>query len=224
MKYSQINLYDESFCYKDISSRIVKDILEYLKTSVLFDEKQEFRYLWPYEMDPDIREENWGDEEPVFSISLHATRKNLSAQHSGWNISANAGWDESIAIIYIDLIIDDDVLISDDMLKLFHPELTNVVAHECHHMTQAENPFQRIDCAEISLDSYENFYEYFTSSGEIPAFVIGFRAHSQISGIAPHILIKRYLDNQVQTNLITEEESKQILNTWLNYSKWDFEG
>ena len=158
MKYSQVNLYDESFCYKDISCRIVKDILGYLKSSVLFDREQEFRYFWPYEMDPEVREENWDGERPVFSVSLHASRKKLLAQHTGWNISANAGWDESIAIIYIDLLIDEDVLISDDMLSLFRPELINVVAHECHHMTQSENPFQRINCPEISPDSYENFF------------------------------------------------------------------
>jgi len=221
MKYSQINLYDESFCYKDISCRIVKDILEYLKTSVLFDRKQEFRYFWPYEMDPEVREENWDGERAVFSVSLHACRKKLLAQHSGWNISANAGWDESIAIIYIDLLIDEDVLISDDMLSLFEPELINVVSHECHHMTQSENPFQRINCPEISPDSYENFFEYFTSSGEIPAFVIGFRAHSQVSGIEKGALMKRYLDNQVKSVLISEEESIKILDIWLNYSKWD---
>ena len=221
MKYSQIDLYDESFCYKDISCRIVKDILEYLKTSVLFDRKQEFRYFWPYEMESETREENWGDERPVFSISLHATRKKLLAQHTGWNISANAGWDESIAIIYIDLLIDEDVLISDDMLSLFEPELMNVVAHECHHMTQSENPFQRINCPEISPDSYENFFEYFTSSGEVPAFVIGFRAHSQISGIPQSTLIKKYLENQVSSELISKEELEQITDIWLNYNKWD---
>tara|TARA_R110001592_G_scaffold234683_2_gene492414 strand:- start:102 stop:770 length:669 start_codon:yes stop_codon:yes gene_type:complete len=221
MKYSQINLYDESFCYKDISCRIVKDILGHLKSSVLFDREQEFRYFWPYEMDPEAREENWDSELPVFSVSLHASRKNLSAQHSGWNISANAGWDESIAIIYIDLLIDEDVLISDDMLSLFRPELINVVAHECHHMTQSENPFQRNNCPEISPDSYKNFFEYFVSNGEIPAFVIGFRAHSQVSGISQSILIKKYLRNQVDSGLISTEESKKISEIWLSYTEWD---
>jgi predicted SprT family Zn-dependent metalloprotease len=109
------------------------------------------------------------------------------------------------------------------VLKDFTRELSNVIPHEIHHLTQHGKPFERPNCPVLLPAEGESFFQYFTQSCEVPAFLIGFRSEASESGLAIEKLIDSYLNNYIKVGKINKDESSKIKDVWLGHESWDVE-
>ena len=95
-------------------------------------------------------------------------------------------------------------------------ELYNVVAHELHHLTQAQ------DYCERKLERLAS-YDYFMLPYEREAFHIGFRAQAAMSNIDIEKCMLNYLSPRMNMGLLTLEQVNDIIKAWMSVT-WDCSG
>jgi uncharacterized membrane protein (UPF0127 family) len=219
---SSFNLSDPGFHYSDVVQPIVQQTIDKLKAGI---KEGEFltTYPWEYPIAPDTWIENWEDEGGAFfDVNVDISFTEFPEDHPGWNIDADAGWGESSeALVNIKIQFSSDFNLDQAALKRIQQELSNVVPHEIHHLTQHGNPFERPNCPAIPPVEGDSYFNYFTQSCEVPAFLIGFRGEAKESGMAVEKLIDGYLNNYVNVGKITQDELAQVKDIWLGHSKWD---
>jgi len=225
---SQFRLSEDDFYYNDIVDLVVADIINALPDQSPIEENdidEVFEYPWNYPIDPGVWADHWKPSSAYFEIEFKIVPTDFSKDHLGWNIDAHAGWGGVGASVEIEVQLRPGMIIDAEKIIAFENELSNVVAHEIHHLTQHGAPLERPNCAAVSTSpSPETYYEYFTSACEVPAFIIGFRAESSKSGIPAKNLIDAYLYNQVAAELITSTDASNISTRWLNHSTWNKQG
>jgi uncharacterized membrane protein (UPF0127 family) len=221
---SSFNLSDPGFHYSDVAQPIIQQTIDKLKAGI---KEGEFltTYPWEYPIAPDTWIENWEDEGGAFfDVNVDISFTEFPEDHPGWNIDADAGWGESSeALVNIKIQFSSDFNLDQAALKRMQQELSNVVPHEIHHLTQHGNPFERPNCPAIPPVEGDSYFNYFTQSCEVPAFLIGFRGEAKESGMAVEKLIDGYLNNYVNVGKITQDELTQVKDVWLGHNKWDKE-
>jgi uncharacterized membrane protein (UPF0127 family)/predicted SprT family Zn-dependent metalloprotease len=219
---ANFNLQDSGFHYSDVVQPIIQQTIDNLKTGI---KEGEFltSHSWDYPIAPDVWIENWEDEGAAFfDVSVDISFVEFPEDHPGWNIDADAGWGESSeALVNIKIQLAPDFNLDETSLRQIQQELSNVVPHEIHHLTQHGNPFERPNCPAMPPASGNSYFDYFTQSCEIPAFLVGFRGEAKASGMAVEKLIDGYLNNYVNVGKITNDELTKVKNTWLGHTTWD---
>ena len=221
---SQFRLSEDNFYYSDVVDFVVADIMSVLPDQAPdegSDTDEIFDYPWDYPIDPDVWKEHWQGAGPFFEVELKIVPHDFAVDHLGWNIDAHAGWGGAGASIEIEMQFRPGLKVTTEKIIELENELSNVVAHELHHLTQQKGPFERPNCSSVPPSTSETYYEYFTSACEVPAFLIGFRAEASKSGRPVKKLMNAYLDNQVVAKLITPAEASDISMRWLNHSVWN---
>jgi uncharacterized membrane protein (UPF0127 family) len=226
LEQAEFRLPDDDFYYNDTVDAVVSDIIRILPVKMPIEETEiteNIDYDWNYPIDPDSWEENWESAPAFFEIELKVIPEGFSDDHPGWNIDANAGWGGAGASIEVEVQFRPGLEIDTKTLITLENELSNVIAHEIHHLTQHDGPLERPNCSVVppSTTAPAGYYDYFTSACEIPAFLIGFRAESSKTGRPTEELIRSYLENQVAAGLITTKEADDITSRWMNHSVWD---
>ena len=220
----EFDLSNPAFHYVEVTGPIKEEILAALSDGFT---PAEFTnsYVWEYPIAPEVWAENYGDEEAAFfDVNVEIIPVDFEADHPGWNIDANAGYDESAeAAIDVKIQFRPGLQMTADVLKTFTQELSNVIPHEVHHLTQHGKPFERPNCPVLLPAEGESFFQYFTQGCEVPAFLIGFRSEASESGLAIEKLIDSYLNNYIKVGKISEDESSKIKGAWLGHEKWDEE-
>ena len=218
------DLADSGFHYSDVASPIIEEIMKAFSNGF---QEQNFlnTYTWDYPIAPDVWVENWEDEGGAFfDVDVNISFADFSPDHPGWNIDGDAGYGESAeAVIALRIELSPDLQPSPDLLKQLRRELSNVVPHEIHHLTQHGKPFERPNCPAAPPAEGDSYFHYFTQACEVPAFLIGFRGESAGSGDAVEQLIDSYLNNYVNAGKIDKEEHSEIKDTWLGHETWDDE-
>jgi|SaaInlV_150m_DNA_6_1039752.scaffolds.fasta_scaffold06244_3 hypothetical protein len=215
VKYDLSNI---DFCYVEYVSYIAGKILKDIHASKYFTNLE---LEWYYPIDESVWEENWSGIGAFFTVDCSLKYERFKKDHPGWNIKGYSGWGYSGANIEIEILIDPSIsLVS--YQSILAPELSNVIAHEIHHLTQYSAPFQRPNCPLVVTTpvNSQTHFEYFTSRIEIPAFIIGFRAESLIIDKPIEILMDEYLLNQETAKLISVDEKQKIRAFWLRFSEW----
>ena len=157
----------------------------------------------------------------LYYVNVSIESVDFEPDHPGWNINGTAGVNSSNeATIDIQIQISPKYFGDTKILPKLKSELYNVVPHEMHHLTQTDGPFQRISCPLTANAGASGNFNYFMSSCEIPAFVIGFRGEAHESGRPIEELIDVYLKNQERAKLITRQESDNIKKAWMTHSSW----
>lgn len=219
---ANFNLQDSGFHYSDIVEPIIHQIVSKLEEGI---QENEFlsTYSWDYPIAPDIWIEHWEDDGAAFfDVNVETILTEFPEDHPGWNIDADAGWGESSeALVNIKLQFSPDFDLDKNALRQIRQELSNAVPHEIHHLTQHGNPFERPNCPAMPPVEGDSYFNYFTQSCEVPAFLIGFRGEAKESGLAVEKLIDGYLNNYVNVGKITQDELAQVKDIWLGHSKWD---
>lgn len=225
LEQSEFRLPDDDFYYNDTVNMVVGDIISFLPMKMPIEEidlTESLEYDWNYPIAPDAWEENWESAGAFFEVELQVVPKEFSDDHPGWNIDGTAGWGGAGASIEIEVHLRPGLEIDTKKLIALENELSNVVAHEIHHLTQHDGPLERPNCSVIPPSLATGaYYDYFTSACEVPAFLIGFRAESSKTGRPTEELIRSYLENQMLTGLITTKEVDDITSRWMNHSTWD---
>ena len=206
---SDFRLQEDDFYYQDAVDPVVDDMMSLLP-DVMPEEAVEYvnDYMWNYPVNVDAWSENWDDDIPSFDVEVKIVPEVFPTDHPGWNIDGSAG--EGIGIpgsVQIEIQARPGTAFSADLLIALEAELSNVVAHELHHLTQDGGPLERPSCPALPRRAGDSYHDYFTSACEVPAFLIGFRAESAKTGISVFDLISRYLDNQVAAGLISTKEA-----------------
>ena len=220
---SKFRLSDNDFYYEDVIDPVINDILNSLPDLMPAESMEDdisFDYSWPYPIDPEVWAENWEDEGAFFELELEINAVDFSEDHPGWNINGHAGWGGAGASISIEVQLRPGVEANAALLVELESELSNVVAHELHHLTQHDGPFQRPSCPIPPPNTSASTRDYFLSSCEVPAFLIGFRAEASRTGLPVEDLVNRYLGSQVAVKAITKAEASTISQAWLGHSIW----
>lgn len=220
MESRVIGLDQEDFFYQDAAAPVIKDILSFISKLKKPGQKT-FQYVWDYPIDPDVWFDLWEDVGyALYEIEVKVRTDQFDEGHPGWNIDGEAGFTESSeARIDIDIQLSPEKLGDSEVLEKLRIELYNVVPHEMHHLTQKDQPFQRVSCP-LTNSSSKSVFHYFTSSCEVPAFVVGFRGESYATGRPVKELMSIYLDNQVKARKMTRKEAEETQRTWLSHSSW----
>ena len=216
-----LRLDQDDFFYQEASVPVIRDIVEFLK-SANDSSKKVFHYVWEYPIDPDVWFEYWEDEgHAVYSVTVSVTPTKFDPGHPGWNIDATAGFSEDgTAAIDVNVQLNNALLGDSSIVEKFKTELYNVIPHEMHHLTQKDQPFQRIMCPIVASSKSIGDYRYFTSSCEVPAFLVGFRGESFQSGRPVGELVDSYLRNHLKAGKISASEVEKIKDVWLGHSAW----
>jgi hypothetical protein len=210
---NEINLNHENFHYRDLVDQVDDQIIDFV-FAIDDDEEHniEFDFIWPYPVDPSVFD---GDYSRVFIVEVTAHINNDIS--SLFNIEANAGLNgEGYAYIGIQIEYKQHAKLANHLHK-FIGNLRGVLAHEIHHLTQ-EPPLKRINCPEHITQKKETFQDYFTSSCEVPAYVIGFRAEASHSKKPIKKLMSNYLNNYIKAGVITSTEADNVYNTWTEFN------
>tara|TARA_B100000700_G_scaffold291029_2_gene349704 strand:- start:13404 stop:14786 length:1383 start_codon:yes stop_codon:yes gene_type:complete len=220
MESRVIGLDQEDFFYQDAAAPVIKDILSFISKLKKPGQKT-FQYVWDYPIDPDVWFDLWEDVGyALYEIEVKVRTDQFDEGHPGWNIDGEAGFTESSeARIDIDIQLSPEKLGDSEVLEKLRIELYNVVPHEMHHLTQKDQPFQRVSCP-LTNSSSKSAFHYFTSSCEVPAFVVGFRGESYATGRPVKELMSIYLDNQVKARKMTRKEAEETQRAWLSHSSW----
>jgi uncharacterized membrane protein (UPF0127 family) len=221
---AEFRLSDPDFYYGDVIDDVIDDIMKQLPTEMGDEEidiDDVLDYTWPYPIDADIWSENYEDSVPSFDIDLQIIPTPFEDSHPGWNINGSAGWGAEGGNIELQIELRPGFELTPEKLISLERELSNVIAHEIHHLTQERGPFERPSCASLPPRDGDSYYSYFTSACEIPAFLIGFRAESSRSGRSVEDLIRGYLQNQTLASLISPEEAEDIASKWLSHTRWN---
>lgn len=216
------NLSNPGFHYSDIAQPVIDQMMLDLGDEVV-QAKHTMEYVWNYPIAPSVWAEYWEDYGAAFfDVNFEIAITDFPADHPGWNIDATAGWGESSeALIVVIAEFSPDFILSPENLIKIKNELSNVIPHEIHHLTQSGNPFERPNCPATPPSPGDSYYDYFTSACEVPAFLIGFRGESSSSGLAIEKLIDRYLNNYVDVGRITPEEHGDVKDKWMAHDAWE---
>lgn len=213
----QYKLEDHCFYYSEVVGPIVQDIITAVESGL---EVLNLEREWYYPVAAATWSENWEGIGAYFTLDFVVLREDYPDDHEGWDIRGFSGWGNVGANIEIELSVSHDFSLTTFRDACFS-ELSNVVAHEIHHLTQYRGPFERPGLLPyVEKRGSQTHFEYFTSRTEVPAFVIGLRAESALTGNSMEYLATQYLLKQVAANLISEGEKEKILNRWLSYSEW----
>jgi DNA polymerase III epsilon subunit-like protein len=220
MQNQTLRLDQNDFFYQETAVPVIDDIMELL-LALKKPGRKSLQYIWDYPIDPDVWFDLWEDiGYALYDVNIVVRLTDYDPEHPGWNIDGEAGFTESAgAQIDIDIQLSSENFGNPEVLAKLETELYNVVPHEMHHLTQNDQPFQRVSCP-ITASSKNPGSGYFTSSCEVPAFVIGFRGEASKSGRPVAELMSAYLDNQIKANKITSKEAEEIKRTWLSHSSW----
>ena len=218
---SKLSLDKKDFFYQDTAIPVINDILAFVK-SLKSPAKKTFENIWSYPIDPDV----WFDLHEdagyaLYYVNVSVESVDFESGHPGWNINATAGVNSSNeATIDVQVQLSPERFGDAKILPRLRSELYNVVPHEMHHLTQSDGPFQRVSCPLTTNAGNTGNFNYFMSSCEIPAFVIGFRGEAFESGRSMEEIINVYLNNQQKANLITAQELGKIKKAWMSHSSW----
>ena len=217
------NLSDPGFHYADVASPVISQVVADIGDEISEQEFDPMEYAWPYPITPDVWAEYWEDDGAAFfEVILRTSFADFPPDHAGWNIDANAGFGSSSeALINIDAQFSPDLEITPDVKDALYRELSNIVPHEIHHLTQRNQPFERPNCPALPPREGDSYYDYFASACEVPAFLVGFRGEAAASGMAIERLIDRYLNNYVQIGKISPNEHAKVKDTWMSHDAWD---
>ena len=214
---SHYNLEDPRFYYSEVVGPIVQEIITAVKSGL---EVLNLEREWYYPIAIATWRENWEGIGAYFTLDFSVVKEEYPSDHEGWDIRGFSGWGNVGANIEIELAVSHNFDLTSFEDKCFS-ELTNVVAHEIHHLTQYRGPFERPGVSPyVEKRKTQTHFEYFTSRTEVPAFVIGLRAESAVTGRPMEYLATQYLLKQVAADLISENEKEKILSTWVGYSMW----
>jgi DNA polymerase III epsilon subunit-like protein len=222
MEKPALRLDQDDFFYQEAAIPVINDIVEFLR-SVKAPKSKNLRYIWEYPIDPDVWFDLWEDDQYAsYLVKIKLELVDFDESHPGWNIVGEAGFSESSdAVIDVVIQLRSDLISNSDIVNTIESELYNVVPHEMHHLTQNNQPFQRVSCPLTASAKSAGNFEYFTSSCEIPAFLIGFRGEAYKSGRPIEELIDVYLNNQLRAGKISNTDIKSIRNKWMGHIKWD---
>ena len=197
MEVAAMDLNCSKFYYNDLTNLIVKEI----KLSLLKGDKCHEGYVsWPYsyKLDSDAQIVHW-----VYSVF-----RSKKPRTDRWDIHAWSGVNEySEPSIELAFLLKKGIWTKKNGIDL--PELSNVVAHELHHLTQFE------DYCEKKPENLAS-YEYFLLPCEKEAFHIGFRAQSNISGKSIEQCMLDYLKPRKKTGDLTQQQVNKVVDAWLN--------
>jgi len=209
------DLVNPRFYYREFVLPITEKLLTSIESGL---ECLSLEYDWDYPIDPDVWSEEWEGIGAYFNLDFSVMRKEYPSCHPGWNLNGFSGWGSPGASIELELSASPDLDLSLMRVEL-HPEIVNVVAHEIHHLTQYGAPFQRPGCPSLK-DRRQSLthYQYFSSNIEVPAFLVGFRAESDVTGNSIEYSMNEYLLKQVAASIITGDEKEFILEKWLSHS------
>lgn len=214
---------DDDFYYGDVIDDVIDSIMARVPPEMGDDEIEiddVFVYSWPYPIDSDTWSENYDDSMPTFDVDLEIVPVQFDADHPGWNIDGHAGWGSEGGNIELQIQFRPGFQVTPEKLIVLERELSNVIAHEIHHLTQEGGPFERPNCAALPPREGDSYHSYFTSACEVPAFLIGFRSEASRSGKSIEDLVRGYLSNQVRAQLISPSEAEDIASKWLSHSNW----
>lgn len=219
---SKFRLSEKDFYYQDVVDPVVNDIMTLLPDVAPLEEIEYLNdYAWGYPVDIDAWATNWGDEIPFFEVILIITPEEFAIDHPGWNIHGSAGEGSSApGSLEVNIQVHPGTRFTPELIMALEAELSNVVAHELHHLTQSGAPFERPNCPDAPRRKGDSYHEYFTSACEVPAFLIGFRAASSKLGFEVGDLIAEYLDNQVSAGLVSPTEAEDIAARWTGHDLW----
>ena len=220
----EFDLSNPSFFYGDTLKPVIEQVLATIPKGV-YDgniSQVEESYGWDYPIDPDVWFEYWeGEGQPFFDVDVVVEPQGFSTNHPGWNIKADAGWSESAGgAISVTVQLRPTLDITSGLFDELHADLTNIIPHEMHHLTQDGQPFQRPNCPVTPSSSSSAGYEYFSSSCEVPAFLIGFRSEAAHRKQSIEDLMQSYLNNYVGVGDISSEEAEDIKKSWLEHEMW----
>jgi len=220
MQNQTLRLDQNDFFYQETAVPVIDDIMELL-LALKKPGRKSLQYIWDYPINPDVWFDLWEDiGYALYDVNIVVRLTDYDPEHPGWNIDGEAGFTESAgAQIDIDIQLSSENFGNPEVLAKLETELYNVVPHEMHHLTQNDQPFQRVSCP-ITASSKNPGSGYFTSSCEVPAFVIGFRGEAHKSGRPIEELMDTYLGNQVRARKINAQDAEKIKRTWLAHASW----
>ena len=197
-----INVFNESFFYKEESFKIAQRLIESLAMGF-----EDYNGYIPWEYNHSIL-----NNENFISWTYNIIRDDSEfIKKRGFDIWASAGPDEyDEPSIHVTFVIPKGKWIK--KINIPFPTLVGVIAHEIHHLAQ-NNPKLLI---ETSPNKDENICEkmkYFLDPIEVEAFHIGFRAESILSGVSSKVLMTDYLKC-----FLDDYQISHVLNSWLNPS------
>ena len=186
-----------NFYYNELSDKIADDIFTNLGNGIKWDQTQ---YDWPYDLiiekEEDLRYLN-------FTFSVERVPKKDFIKN---DIVASSGLDEAcMPHIKIHMLMEERKWIKNHDYDF--AQVMGVISHELHHLAQ--------DFELINYSMPDNIVDYFLNPIEIEAFHIGFRAESDQNLESIEEPIKRYLNNFLNTNVISQEEYEKILVKWM---------
>ena len=218
----EFDLSNSDFHYSEVAQPIIAEVLSILSSG--FEEGSfASSHEWDYPIAPAVWADFYeGDGVVFFDVNINILPIDFEPEHVGWNIDADAGWGESgEGEIDINVKFRPALEITPNLLASLKKELSNVVPHELHHLTQKGNPFERPNCpAHLPADG-DSYFQYFTQGCEVPAFLIGFRGEAAESGSPIEQLVASYLSNYVQAGKINQTESEKIMSVWTSHEQWD---
>jgi|10_taG_2_1085330.scaffolds.fasta_scaffold42475_3 hypothetical protein len=189
------------FYYNDLTKLITHQIIDSLSSGKKHLEGY-VKWEYPFALHEKHNYFYW-------TYSIHRSSKNIK---DDWDIHAWSGLSETDEPgIEIGIILKKGIWAKNHGIDL--PELSNVVAHEIHHLTQGE------DFCEKKLDRLTS-YDYFLLQCEKEAFHIGFRAQSDMSGKCIEQCMRGYLEPRFKSKELTKKQVDDIVNAWINV-KWD---
>jgi len=207
-----IELANEEFFYQDLVLPIEAQLVDFIFDARGGEKRHaEFDFRWPYPVDPE-EFDSYSSDYFVIDLSVYP-EDDMSAPT---NVAGNAGETDLIANIEIRIEYERGVDINDHYNAIVS-ELRGTLAHEIHHLTQ-EGPLKRPDCPFLPERESDSYRDYFISACEVPAFVIGFRAESNHSGVPVAELITYYLDNYKKVGAISDDEAREVYEKWTGHS------
>ena len=218
------DLSSSGFHYSDVSQPIIQRVLDVVSAG-LEEQSTTETYEWSYPIAPDTWMEYYEDDGMAFfNVNVNVLPEDFAPNHPGWNIDADAGWSSSSeGEVDINVQFRPGMQLTPEVVMAFERELSNVVPHELHHLTQKGNPFERPNCPAHLPAEGDSYYQYFTQGCEVPAFLIGFRGEAKQSGLAIEKLIDSYLNNYVKVGKISPGESEEVKSIWLGHENWSGE-
>lgn len=107
--------------------------------------------------------------------------------------------------------------------SLLNTKINDVVRHEIEHETQErkKNYIQgRVKSVSAKeREKADTNYNYFLLRDEIPAMVAGMYREAKVSKKPVDQVYSDYLDFFVRTEFMTEENKKEIMKVWVEYTK-----
>ena len=220
----EFDLPNPGFHYSDVSQPIVQRVLDIVSDG-LEEKSITETYEWVYPIAPDTWLEYYEDDGMAFfNVNVNIVPVDFEQGHVGWNIDADAGWGPSSeGEVDINVQFRQGMQISPGVMAALERELSNVIPHEIHHLTQRGNPLERPNCPSHLPVEGDSYYQYFTQGCEVPAFLVGFRGEAAQSGLAIEKLVDSYLNNYVKAGKISPDESEEVKSVWLGHESWSDE-